>query len=58
MTRTQAILDEVRKALGERQAMFDAASNLAEVVLIVKLVPGTTTVRGVVVHDERTFRRV
>lgn len=57
-TRAQAVLEAVRRELAERRAHLDAADNITEVTITVKLQPGTTTVRGTVYHDERTVRRV
>lgn len=55
--RTDVILDAVRRALLERRTLFDAALDLGEVTVCVKLHAGTNVVKALVVTDERVRRR-
>ena len=52
-SRTQVILAAVQRALADRAALIDAADDLGSVTVTVRLQAGTTTVRGLVVQDER-----
>lgn len=49
-------MQAVSRELRQRQAVLDAAGDLAEVTITVKLQAGTTWVRGTVFQEERVYR--
>jgi hypothetical protein len=51
-----AILAAVRRELEQRRAHLDAADDVGEVTVTVKLQAGTTWVRGVAWREERMVR--
>jgi hypothetical protein len=55
---TDAILATLRREIEQRRAVLDAAGDLGEVTLRVRLHAGTSTVKGVVWEEERVYRRV
>lgn len=55
-SRTKAIADAMRRELDLRRTQIDAATDLGEVTIVVKLNAGTTWVRGVVWQEERVCR--
>jgi hypothetical protein len=56
-TRTASILDAVRRQLDQRRGMLDAAEDLGEIQITVRLQAGTTLIRSVNVSEERIVRR-
>ena len=55
-TRTEMLLAEVTREIASRRLAIDAAQDLGEVTISVKLVAGLTRVRGVVWQEERVAR--
>jgi hypothetical protein len=53
-----ALLSAVRREIEQRRALLDAASDLGEVTVRVRLQAGTAWVKGVVWEEERVYRRV
>ena len=52
-SRSEILLAEVTRQIAERRAHLDAATDLGEISIIVKMNAGTTRVRGVIWHEER-----
>lgn len=57
LTRTETILAIVRQQLIARATLIDAATDLAELQISVRLDAGTNIVRSVQVLEERFYRR-
>lgn len=55
-TRAEAIATALRRELVERKDHLNAATDLGEIIISVKLQPGTTWVRGVRWTEERVCR--
>lgn len=56
-TLTRALAAALQQELTARRDYLDAATDIAEVCVTVKLQAGTTWVRGVVWEEEKTRRR-
>lgn len=52
-----ALIAAIRREIEQRRGVLDAATDLGEVTIRVKLQAGTTWVRGVVWEEERVYRR-
>lgn len=57
LSRTDIILQAIRKRLDEQRAVIDRAPDLGEVTFCVKLNAGTMHVRSVLYSEERVNRR-
>ena len=55
-SRTDTILEEIRRQLNERRANIDSATDLWQVTVTVKLHGSSSRVRGVVWEEERLCR--
>jgi hypothetical protein len=55
---SDAIVAAVRREVEQRRSLLDAASDLGEVTIRVRLQAGTSWVKGVVWEEERVYRRV
>lgn len=56
-TRSQNILAAVSRQLQSRGTDLDAADDLGEITITVKLAAGTSWVRGIIWEEERVFRQ-
>jgi len=56
-SRTRALAQAIQRELSTRKAHLDAATDLSEVTVTVKLQAGTTWVRGVVWQEQTVLRR-
>lgn len=52
-----AILAAVRREIEQRRAMIDAAGDLGEVSVRIRLQAGTVAIRSVLWEEERIYRR-
>lgn len=52
-SRSDAVLAAIRRELASRRAYLDAAPDVVEITVTLKLQAGTTWVRGVVWQEER-----
>lgn len=55
---TDAIAAAVRREIEQRRSLLDAATDLGQVTIQVRLHAGTTSIRGVVWEEERIYRRL
>jgi hypothetical protein len=56
-SRTQAALSAVNKELSRRSTLLDEDDDVVSVTVTLKFSAGSTTVRGVVYHEERLARQ-
>lgn len=54
----EAVLAAVRREVEQRRGVLDAATDLGEVTITVRLQAGTSWVRGVSWQEERVYRRL
>lgn len=54
---TDAIVATIRRELEQRRALLEAATDLGEVTIRVRLQAGTPWIRGVVWEEERIYRK-
>ena len=56
MSRTDVVLVAMRRELQERRNSIDAAADVAEITLTIRLQPGTSWIRATQYAEERIMR--
>ena len=55
-TRSGQVLTAIQRMIAERRASIDAAADIAEITIRVRVQPGATYVRGTQYSEERVMR--